>query len=248
VARTAVLAGREITYLVVRSRRRRRTFEIRIDPGRGLVVSVPWRTPEAEVVKLVEQRAAWILGWIDRPRRVEAPDAEPLALNTGASIPYLGQELKLVVEQGVERRPRVALRPSEEADAGGIVVMMPGSTASPTEGEVWAALEGWYRQQAAEAFAESVAFWAPGVGAEPSRVLVRAQKRLWGSCAADGTVRLNWRLVQLDPSLIDYVVVHELAHLRVRNHSARFWNEVRRVLPDYAQRRARLRASAVLIR
>ena len=120
------------------------------------------------------------------------------------------------------------------------------------EGEArWSAvatgLERWYRAQAAEALAESVRFWSPAVGREPSRIIVRDQKRLWGSCAADGTLRFNWRLVQLAPSLIDYVVVHELSHLRVRNHSSRFWTEVARVQPDHAERRKALRRAGTRV-
>jgi predicted metal-dependent hydrolase len=98
-------------------------------------------------------------------------------------------------------------------------------------------------ERAQAAFEVSVARWAPVVGKRPSRVLVRNQKRQWGSCAPDGTLRLNWRLVLLDPELLDYVVVHELAHLRVRNHSPKFWSAVAEVLPDFKDRRKRLRES-----
>ena len=103
------------------------------------------------------------------------------------------------------------------------------------------ALEGWYRHRAAARLAERVNHWAHAGGREPQRVLIRGQRRRWGSCSADGTLRFNWRIVQLEPSLIDYVVVHELAHLRHRNHSARFWAEVARVLPDYRLRRRLLK-------
>jgi predicted metal-dependent hydrolase len=83
--------------------------------------------------------------------------------------------------------------------------------------------------------------WAERMGCAPGPVLVRDQKRIWGSCARDGTIRLNWRLVLLPADLIDYVVVHELTHLTVRNHQPEFWAAVATVLPDYKQRRSRLR-------
>jgi len=88
--------------------------------------------------------------------------------------------------------------------------------------------------------------WAPVVGQKPGRVLVRNQKRIWGSCARDGTLRFNWRLLMLTPSLIDYVVVHELTHLRVRSHSREFWSAVAAVLPDFKEQRARLREMRLL--
>ena len=96
-------------------------------------------------------------------------------------------------------------------------------------------------ERAGHALSAAVERWAPVVGGTPSRVLVRNQKRIWGSCARDGTLRLNWRLALLEPSLIDYVVVHELVHLQVRNHQRDFWSAVEAVLPDFRERRRRLR-------
>jgi hypothetical protein len=71
--------------------------------------------------------------------------------------------------------------------------------------------------------------------------MIRNQRRRWGSCSADGTLRFNWRLVMAPPAIIEYVVVHELAHLRVPNHSPAFWAEVARFIPDYKARRTALR-------
>ena len=76
---------------------------------------------------------------------------------------------------------------------------------------------------------------------EKSRILIRDHRSYWGSCSHDGTLRFNWRVVMLEPALIEYLLVHELAHLEVRNHSADFWNLVARFLPDAKQRRRRLR-------
>ena len=76
---------------------------------------------------------------------------------------------------------------------------------------------------------------------ETPGVLVRDQRQRWGSCAPDGTLRFNWRVVMLKPDLVEYVVVHELAHLNVNNHSTEYWSLVSRFLPDVQQRRHRLR-------
>jgi predicted metal-dependent hydrolase len=102
-------------------------------------------------------------------------------------------------------------------------------------------------ERAREAIDTAVRRWAPVVGRRPSRALVRNQKRLWGSCSRDGTLRFNWRLVLLDRSLLEYVVVHELAHLRVRNHQREFWSVVEAALPDFKERRARLRESGEIL-
>ena len=131
------------------------------------------------------------------------------------------------------------------------MVTMP--TALPEEErreQAYVALVAWYKARAAEFLADSVARWLPvmGRGRPPRperinrhpRVLVREQRARWGSCSADGTLRFSWRLAMVEPDLIDSVVVHELAHLEVMNHSPAFWDVVLRAMPDARQRRKRL--------
>ncbi|MDM7463197.1 M48 family metallopeptidase [Tepidimonas taiwanensis] len=95
-------------------------------------------------------------------------------------------------------------------------------------------------EQARQRFAERVAHYAPLLGVAPARLRVSDARTRWGSASSRGTIALNWRLVCLPPALLDYVVVHELAHLREMNHGPAFWALVAAVLPDYAQRRAAL--------
>ena len=104
------------------------------------------------------------------------------------------------------------------------------------------AVVAWYRGRAEERLPACVARWQPrlGRGSVP-RVLIRDQRQRWGSCAPDGTLRFNWRAVMLEPSLIDYIVVHELAHLSVRSHSPEFWRIMTAAMPDAQHRRRRLR-------
>lgn len=228
----------EIAYTVVRSKRRKRTIEIRVDPQRGVLVAVPRRTPAAEVAELVRRRAGWIL----RRASELAHRPEPKQLLSGESLPYLGGQVSLLVEPGEAKHVSVNF------DGPGITVFVPGNLDGDERRlAVAAGLERWYRGRAAEDLGARVALWWPVVGSEPRDVLVCDQRRRWGSCSADGMLRFNWRLVQLDPVLIDYVVVHELAHLRVRDHSARFWAEVGRVQPDFALRRQRLRRASGMV-
>jgi len=100
----------------------------------------------------------------------------------------------------------------------------------------------WYRQQAESLFTERVAHYAPLLDVAPRTVKLSAAKTQWGSCTARGAVRLNEQLVRLPLRLIDYVVVHELAHLREMNHSAAFWSVVDSACPDYAKLRRELKA------
>ena len=104
-----------------------------------------------------------------------------------------------------------------------------------------AAIVHWYSQRAAQRLRTRVERWLPKFGLlDCPRVLIGNQRTRWGSCGVDGTIRLNWKLMMLRPSLIDYVVVHELAHLEVRGHSDEFWYAVARRLPEVYTLRRRL--------
>ncbi len=106
--------------------------------------------------------------------------------------------------------------------------------------EARAAVVAWYRSHAAERLPERVGVWAHKLGVVAPRVLVREQRLRWGSCDISGTLRLNWRIVQAPTGLIDYVVVHELAHLLHRDHTRAFWSTVAKAIPTYEADKTRL--------
>ena len=225
------LGDATIEYSVRRSRRRRKTVQISVSGG-AVVVSAPMRTPNREIQAIVQKRGDWILGKLE----ADAQQPPPIELVSGDTVPYLGRELTLVVEEADVRRPSAYL------DADRLVVVVPGGLCSEERREsVRAALVAWYREQAAELLSDSVSRWLPAMGlTEMPRVLVREQKTRWGSCSADGTLRFSWRLAMVEPDLIDSVAVHELAHLEVMNHSPAFWDVVLRAMPDAIERRKRL--------
>jgi predicted metal-dependent hydrolase len=214
-------------YVVRRSRRRRRTFEVALDPQRGVVVAVPWRTSAREVDAFVRSRAPWV-----RARLAAAAPAGQLS--SLATLPYLGHAIVLQVHGGAGARASAALR------AGALCVQLPQAAPRADASALRAALVRWYRRRTAALLEQRVGPWATLLGCAPARVLVRDQRRRWGSCAPDGTLRFNLRLAMLDPELVDYVIVHELAHLLVPSHGPGFWTAVQRVLPD-----ARVRARAL---
>lgn len=108
------------------------------------------------------------------------------------------------------------------------------SAVSPKQKE---ALEKRYRQAAREYFSSRVSFYAKILQVTFSSITIRNQKTRWGSCSSRGTLSFNWRLMLAPPRILDYVVVHELCHLIHMNHSADFWREVERILPDYKESR-----------
>ena len=162
-----------------------------------------------------------------------------LTYATGETMPYRGHALPLYV---LERGGRgVTVTPG----LFDLVVTVPARyDAARRPRAIENALTKWYAERAQEEIEASVARWTAVTGRFPKRVLVRNQRQRWGSCAPDGTLRFNWRLIMLDPALLEYVVVHELAHLEVPNHGPGFWRVVAGLIPDHALLRRRMREAA----
>jgi len=182
---------------------------------------------------LVHKKAAWI---VERQRRVAdvPPRPTPREFVSGETFLYLGRQHRLHVRVGAEHGVKLA--------AGYLEVTVPRATpAAARPALLRTLLIDWYGVHATERLPERVADWAPKLGAHPNTVLIREPQRRWGSCDATGNIRLNWRIIQAPRKLVDYVVVHELAHLVHSDHGRAFWALLGRVMPDYEERREALR-------
>lgn len=224
-SRTTRLGDADVSFLLRRSSRRR-SVALQVDEH-GLTVSVPWRCSEGHLQQVLRDAEAWVLrklaAWTcDRPPAI--------SWRTGDALPFHGVTLTLEVA-------RTALRPRAVLlhDRLLIAVSNPADTLA-----VRKLATKWLRREALEIFSGHSARLAPLLGVGPPRVFLSSARTRWGSCNADGSIRLNWRLVHARDALIEYVVVHELAHFREMNHGARFWGHVARVCPDYRARRAEL--------
>lgn len=226
-----ITAAGLVRYRVVRSARRRKTIQVRLDPEHGVVVTAPVRASRAEIEGLVQARSGWI---VERLGILAAIPRQ--SLTSGSTVPFRGGTLALTVRTSSRKRAHV--HHNEDT----LTIEVPVGL-HPTEAEdrVRAALQKWYMARALEHVEESVSRWAPKLGAQPAGVRVANQKRRWGSCSPTGVLRFNWRLVLADPELMDYVVVHELAHLRHMNHSKEFWEVVATAIPGHLPLRKRLR-------
>lgn len=221
-----------IEYEVRRSERRKKTVEITV-AGDGIQVAAPLTMPDGDVEAIVRRRAPWILRHAAR-RLLEAV---PMRFVSGETLPYLGRDVRMVVEPAHVQAPEVRF------DHWRFWVAAPRDLGGDEHrAAIRRAFVAWYRERAATRIQASIERWLPQFGSgSPPVILIRDQRRRWASCAPDGTLRFNWRVVMAPPATLDYVVVHELAHLRVRNHSAAFWSRVATVMPDYRERRAWLR-------
>jgi predicted metal-dependent hydrolase len=220
--RTSPAAGE---YTLVRSRRRTVGLEVR--PDATLVVRAPNRTPLWYVESILRQKAGWISARLvlARSRAAVAPQHDFL---TGERFPYLGRDWPFVV---------VAFQKAPLTFDPGTGFTL--DVAAFDRGE--AVFEEWYRTRARELLKDRVQHYAGLMNVSIPRVRVTGAERRWGSCSATGTVSFAWRLVMAPMDVIDYVVVHELAHLREMNHSRRFWAVVASVMPGYDEHRRWLR-------
>ena len=211
----------------------RRSIGFMIDDA-GLRVTAPKRITLAEIDNAIRAKQRWILSKLEErgERRAQRQEKPPVEWVDGAQLPYLGRDITLRLEAA----PRSHC--VYDAEAG---LLRIGVVAGLQEWQLKERVRLWYREQASAIFAERMAHYAPRLEVQYTALTLSSAGTRWGSCTVGGSIRLNWRLIHFPLSLIDYVVAHELAHLREMNHSPRFWATVASVYPDYDGAREALR-------
>lgn len=224
--RNIELAGKPVTYTLKRTGRRR-SIGLRID-DRGLTVAMPLRASEKWLHSVLQEKAAWVVEKLENWRSNARP---PQQWTDGAAILYRGETFILrIVPSLFETSPQL--------HRGQLLVHLPDpGNAAMIERTVMS----WYRREALQLFTECIGHFAARMNVNPREIRLSAARTQWGSCTARGIIHLNWQLVKMPLELADYVVVHELAHLREMNHSAAFWQVVESACPDYARLRRELR-------
>jgi predicted metal-dependent hydrolase len=224
-----------VAYLFVRAKRRTIGFVIGPD---GLTVRAPKWTPMFEVEAALQEKALWILRkFAETQQRHARREEARIEWRDGVSFPYLGGTLA------------VALDPSHGFAAVGAQlednVLRVGLPKSATAQQIRDAVQAWLMRQAQITFKQRLDHFAPLLQVQWRKLSLSNAGTRWGSARIDGSIRLNWRLIHFRPPVIDYVVAHELSHLRVMDHSPQFWDTVRTVMPDYASLRGQLKDDAI---
>ncbi|MBU3738837.1 MAG: M48 family metallopeptidase [Rhodoferax sp.] len=238
-SREARLGEALVAYRLRRGRRRTIGFSVGAD---GLTVSVPTWVSSRQLEAALQDKSGWILRKLadarDRSGRMQARQID---WRDGAELPYLGQPLRLVLDPAhAFGTGGAALR---DTAAGACLYLALPRDAGPAQ--IRDAAQAWLMGAARTLFDQRLNHYAPLLGVQWRRLSLSSAGTRWGSARADGAIRLNWRLVHFRLSVIDYVVVHELSHLRVMDHSPRFWETVRSVVPDYASLRGQLKDEAL---
>jgi predicted metal-dependent hydrolase len=217
----------------------RRSIGFCIGPE-GLAVSAPRWVGLAEIEGVLRGKAAWILRKLHEQReRARRQLAAQVEWREGSSIPFLGESVILVLDP---RTTGAVLHAAVDTLPGvPRLTLHLGLPQHASPEQVRELVQGWLQRQALRLFEERCALFAPRLGVRVRRLGLSSAATRWGSASADGSIRLHWRLVHFGLPVIDYVVAHELAHLREMNHSPAFWEVVRSVIPSYEQARATLK-------
>ena len=251
--REALLDGVLVAYAFKRGKRRTIGFSVGAE---GLAVSAPKWVLLNEIDRAVQEKAGWIVKKLQETReRHKRLEAVRIDWKDGASLPFLGGLLTVVLDprqsvsammvQPVSAVPDAVdgaqgLPPNDEHNT-----LCLGLAHSATATQIRDAAQAWLMRYARQLFEQRLNHFAPELGVQWRRLSLSSAGTRWGSASADGSIRLNWRLIHFKLSVIDYVVVHELSHLRVMDHSPRFWDTVRHVVPDYAELRSQLKDEMV---
>ncbi len=248
------LPGGLLDYILRRSTRARRV-RVTVDPLRGVIVTVPARRPGARdalasVEPFLREREGWIRTHLDRQARQRSRVAGLTAglasgqLRDGALLPYRGRAHRIRIEGPSKTLARSVVR-VEDADALGTSRTIILELASRDRRRPAGILEAWLRGRAVTQIEAAIARHAPGLGVQPSVVVVRDPRSRWGSASRTGRVALSWRLILAPPEALETTVVHELCHLRVFGHGPAFWTLVSSRQPDHLHWRRWLRDHAV---
>lgn len=232
--RRVLINGQVLDYTLRRSTRRSIGFMIN---EHGLRVSAPKWVTLAAIESALHDKQRWIFSKLTQ-RHERSIQHTPQEWSDGSRLPYLGSHLTL--------RLRVAASSAilYDAAAAELHVSLPFGASGP---QLKQEVHAWLQQAAKSLFAERLPHYADKLGVSYQSFALTSARTQWGSCTAQRKIRLNWRLIHFPLPLIDYVIAHELSHLREMNHSPRFWATVQSIYPDHALARKTLREQARML-
>jgi predicted metal-dependent hydrolase len=235
--REARLNGHVIGYEFRRMRRKTIGFLVATE---GLVVSAPRWVPAGEIEAAVQEKSRWILKKLqEQDERARRLASQRIDWRDGTSLPFLGETVIVVLDA---RAAGAVLQTAQDTLPGvPRLTLHVGLPQHATAEQIRDAVQSWLQRQAKRIFEERCHHFARQLGVRWTRLSLSSATTRWGSASADGAIRLHWRLIHFALPTIDYVVAHELAHLRVMDHSPRFWDVVRSVIPDVERLRDGLR-------
>lgn len=228
--------GKMVIPYEERKSARIKRISIRVTPDK-VRVSAPTRSSKREIQAFIEKNSEWILeNWVKLQETIIKPSLR--LYETGVKVPYLGRDIEIRISE-IEQK-MISARFESKTDSLNITLPL-GISKEQRQEAVREILEKWFKQKARSIFLKKLDTWSQAMGVTYNQFRLKEQKTRWGSCSSLGNINLNWRAIMATESIIDYLVIHELAHLRYLNHSEDFWNFVARFCPEYMGYRKWLR-------
>ena len=238
-SRRIALATCDVAYAFRRAKRR--TIGMVIGPD-GLEVSAPRWVTVGEIESTLHEKAEWIVRKLVEMQEHQRRLGEArIQWRDGVVLRYLGASLQVVLDSSAALKKNSAQLETLGSESPASFVLRIGLPITASPEQIRDATQAWLMRRAKELFAERLDYFAPRLGVAWKRLSLSSASTRWGTASADGAIRLNWRLIHHKLDVIDYVVAHELSHLKVMDHSPQFWDTVKSVMPDYPERRRVLR-------
>ncbi|WP_408956577.1 M48 family metallopeptidase [Natroniella sp. ANB-PHB2] len=233
------IGNSEIEYKVIRSDRK--TLGLEISKEEGLKVRAPRSVEEERIEEVIKKKADWILKKQERLDKIKSSPKKKEFLS-GEKLTYLGRRYRIKLRKKEMKGVQISLYQGKF-----YIDVDKRIPKKDRRAEVKKELISWYRKKAEKRITERVAKYKSQIGVAPNSVKIKKQKKRWGSCSSLGNLNFNWKIIMAPMSVIDYLVVHELAHLKYPNHSKDFWNLVASVIPDYKKKKEWLRVNGNLL-
>ena len=245
--RQIVLQEHTVGYALKRVRRR--TIGFIVGPE-GLSVNAPKWVGIGEIEAGLREKGTWILRKLrEQQERSQRLAEAKVDWRDGTAIPFLGETVIVVLDSRAGVTPAGAVLNTDADALPGVprLTLHVGLPQHAAPEQIRDAVQSWLQRQARRVFEERIRHFAAQLRVTCTRLSLSSAQTRWGSASADGSIRLNWRLVHFAMASIDYVVAHELAHLRHMDHSPRFWDVVRSVVPDFESTRSQLKDGVVRV-
>jgi predicted metal-dependent hydrolase len=221
------------SYHLIRSKKRRRTISLQINKEGKIVIMAPYHTPKWEIERFIKEKQSWIVNKISEKEK-QIKETEKAFLS-GEKFLYLGEWYPLEIYAFDHKEPPLRL------SFGRFIIHK-----DHIEGARDLFIQ-WYKREAKEKIVGRINDYSHRLHLFPKRIRITNARTRWGSCSRDNRLSFSWRIIMASLTVIDYILIHELVHIREKNHSKKFWATLESILPDYRKHRLWLRENGHLL-
>ncbi|HPU41257.1 MAG TPA: SprT family zinc-dependent metalloprotease [Acetivibrio clariflavus] len=219
------IGNKKINYTIVKSSRK--TIGISVSLKDGVKVSAPKKIGKKQISEIVNAKAAWILKKLSYFENIKAEIPE-LKFTEGEKFLVLGKEYRLKINKSSSVNSAYIM-----LSGNYLIVNLPENITGSLSDSVRIYITDWYKNYAKEVVSERINYFAKKMDVKPTDIIIKDLKSIWGSCTPKNTININWKIIMAPLDIVDYLVVHELTHIKIKNHSKQFWNMAESIYPNY---------------